>query len=114
MKVLLDESVPRLVKTRLTEFSITTVQEMGWSGMKNGELLAIAAKQFDVFITADKQLQYQQNLSKSQLSFIVLPTNQVPVVITLLPALQKAIKEIQKGTFIELTLPSMTPPRPQP
>ena len=106
MKVLLDESVPRLVKTLLAEFSITTVQEMGWSGMKNGELLAVAAKQFDVFITADKQLQHQQNISQSRLSFIVLPTNQVPLVITLLPALRKAIKEIQKGAFVELTLPS--------
>jgi predicted nuclease of predicted toxin-antitoxin system len=106
LKVLLDESVPRLVKTRLAEFSITTVQEMGWSGMKNGELLGVAANQFDVFITADKQIRYQQNLSKSPLSFIILPTNQVPLVITLLPALQKAIKEIQKGTFIELALPA--------
>ena len=105
MNILLDESVPRLVKKRLTEFSITTVQEMGWSGMKNGDLLAVAEEnQFDVFITADKHLQYQQNLSKSQLSFIVLPTNEVPLVVTLLPALKKAIKEIQKGAFLELTL----------
>jgi predicted nuclease of predicted toxin-antitoxin system len=104
LKVLLDESVPLLVKTRLAEFSITTVQEMGWSGMKNGELLAVAAEQFDVFITSDKQLQYQQNLSKSQLSFIILPTNQVPLVIALLPALKEAIKEFQKGSFVELTL----------
>jgi predicted nuclease of predicted toxin-antitoxin system len=106
LKVLLDESVPLLVKTRLAEFSITTVQEMGWSGMKNGELLAIAAKQFDAFITADKQLQHQQNLSKLQLSLIVLPTNQVPLVITLIPALRKAMKGIQKGAFVELSLPS--------
>ncbi len=106
MKILLDESVPRLIKTRLTELSINTVQEMSWMGKKNGELLALAANHFDVFITADKQLRFQQNLSNLQLSVIVLPTNQVPLVITLLPALRKAIQEIQKGTFVELPLPS--------
>jgi len=63
-----------------------TVQEMGWSGMKNSDLLAVAAKQFDIFITADKQLPYQQNLSKLQLAIIILPTNQVPLVVALLPA----------------------------
>ena len=105
MKILLDESVPRLIKTRLTELSINTVKEMGWTGKKNGELLALAAQQFDVFITADKQLRFQQNLSNLQLSVIVLPTNQVPLVIALLPALHQAIKEIQKGAFVELTLP---------
>ena len=106
MKILLDESVPRLIKTRFAELSINTVQEMGWTGKENGELLALAAKHFDVFITADKQLRFQQNLSNLQLSVIVLPTNQVPLVITLLPALGKAIQEIQKGAFVELTLPS--------
>jgi len=79
---------------------------MGWTGKKNGELLALAAQQFDVFITADKQLRFQQNLSNLQLSVIVLPTNQVPLAIALLPALYQAIKEIQKGAFVELTLPS--------
>jgi hypothetical protein len=56
LKILLDESAPRLIKTSLPEFSISTVQEMGWAGLKNGELLALAEKQFDVFITADRQL----------------------------------------------------------
>ena len=106
MKILLDESVPRLIKTRLTELSINTVQEMGWTGKKNGELLALAAKHFDVFITADKQLRFQQDLSNLQLSVIVLPTNQVPLVLDLLPKLRKAISETQRGVFVELALPS--------
>ena len=67
MNILLDESAPRLIKTRLAEFSISTVQEMGWTGLKNGELLVLAERQFDVFITADQQLRYQQNLAGRRL-----------------------------------------------
>lgn len=105
MKILLDESAPRLIKTSLPEFSISTVQEMGWAGLKNGELLALAEKQFDVFITADRQLRYQQNLTGRRLAVIVLPSNQVPAVIALLPAIRQAINGIQPGTYEELTLP---------
>jgi len=73
LTILLDESVPRLIKTQLSEFPITTVQEMGWSGMNNGELIAAAEQQFMTFITADQQLRYQQNLTGRKLSIIVLP-----------------------------------------
>jgi len=103
---LLDESVPRLIKTGLPEFAISTVQELGWAGLKNGELLALAEKQFDVFITADRQLRRQQNLAGRRLSVIVLSTNQVPAVIALLPAIRLAINGIQPGTYEELALPS--------
>jgi predicted nuclease of predicted toxin-antitoxin system len=82
LTVLLDESVPRLLKIHLGEFSIVTVHEMGWTGMKNGKLLAAAGQQFTIFITADKNLRYQQNLTGNPLSIIVLPTNQVPLVLT--------------------------------
>jgi predicted nuclease of predicted toxin-antitoxin system len=105
LTILLDESVPRLIKTRLTEFSIVTVQEIGWSGMKNGELLAAASQQFTIFITADKKLRYQQNLTDNRLSIIVLSTNQVPLVITLLSAIQETLPTIQPGDLIEHSLP---------
>ena len=110
MTILLDESVPRLVKTQLSEFSITTVQEMGWSGRKNGDLLKAAEQHFTIFITADQQLRYQQNLTGKPLSIIVLPTNQVPLVTTLLPRIREAIAEIQPATIIEVPLPSSPGP----
>lgn len=106
MRVLLDESAPRLIKTRLTEISITTVQEMGWAGLTNGELLVLAEREFDVFITADKQLRYQQNLTGKRLSVIVLPSNQVPVVTALLPAIEQSLKAIQSGAVVELPHPT--------
>ena len=105
MTILLDESVPRVVKTRLNEYSIATVQEMGWTGMRNGELLAAASQQFTVLITADKNLRYQQNLKGHRLSIIVLPTNQVSLVVTLLPVIQDTLMAIQPGDLIQISLP---------
>lgn len=107
MKILLDESVPLLVKKKLPELDIATVQEMGWAGLQNGRLLQLAEQQFEVFLTADKNLRYQQNLSARILAIIVLPTNQVAVVSRMIPAIQQALSHIQAGDFIELPLPSL-------
>lgn len=75
MKILLDECTPRIVKLRLTQLDISTVQEMGWAGIKNGELLDRAGRQFDVLVTADQNLPRQQMLSGKRLAVVVLPTN---------------------------------------
>ena len=56
MKVLIDECLPRALKRLLVEHDCQTVREMGWSGKKNGELLALAEKQFDVLITIDQAM----------------------------------------------------------
>ena len=106
MNILLDESAPRLIKTRLTDFSISTVQEMGWTGLKNGELLTLAEQQFDAFITADQQLRYQQNLAGRRLAILVLPSNQVPMVTRLLPMIAQTLRDMAPGAFVELPLPS--------
>ena len=98
------------MKTHLSEFPITTVQEMGWSGIKNGDLLKAAEQHFTIFITADQQLRYQQNLTGNPLAIIVLPTNQVPLVLNLLPRIREAIAEIQPATIIEVPLPSSLGP----
>ncbi len=102
MKILLDESVPHVVQTRLSHLAIRTVQDMGWTGTKNGELLRRAEAEFDVFVTADQKLRYQQNLSGRNLAIIVLPTNQVRAVVTMLPAIENALKLVQPGAFIEI------------
>ena len=62
MKVLLDECVPRKLKRELTEHEVLTVTEYGWSGIKNGKLLTLAEAEFDVFLTIDQNLKYQQNV----------------------------------------------------
>jgi predicted nuclease of predicted toxin-antitoxin system len=66
MKILLDECTPHVLKRFLTDFEVTTVQELGWTGITNGALLQLAEGEFDVLITSDQSLKYQQNLTGRQ------------------------------------------------
>lgn len=74
MRVLLDECAPRELKRFLSEagHNCETVQEVGWSGIENGELLALAEARFDVLLTIDSNLKYQQNLSNRKIAIVVL------------------------------------------
>lgn len=74
--------------------------------MRNGELLAVAEGQFDVFITADKSLRHQQSLTGRRLAVLVLPSNQVPIVMGLIPAIEQALTAIQPGTFMDVPIAS--------
>ncbi len=105
MRILLDESAPRIIKTALPHLEISTVQEMGWAGKGNGELLTLAEARFDVFITADKKLRYQQNFAGKRLAVVVIPTNQVPVVTHLLTQIEQAASTVTTGNVVEIPLP---------
>ena len=72
MRVLLDECLPRALKRELLDHEVSTVIEMGWGGIKNGALLERAVADFDVLLTADQNLEYQQNLSSLIIPVIVL------------------------------------------
>ena len=102
MKILLDECTPHVLKRLLTGFEIKTVQDQGWSGITNGALLQLAEGRFDVFITSDQNLRYQQKLAKRQLAIIQLPTNQVPLVIKLAPKVQTTLEAIRTGEFVAI------------
>jgi hypothetical protein len=102
MRIILDECVPRIVKRGLLDRDITTVQEMGWAGIKNGELLKLVAADFEVFITSDKNLRHQQNLTSIEISVILLPTNQVPAVKALLPQIDVALDQMGKHDLVEI------------
>ena len=80
MGLLLDESIPVKLRRSLPNHDVRTVVEMGWSGVKNGELLAFAATEFDAFVTVDKNLPYQQNLTTLPVAVVVLDaaSNEVP------------------------------------
>ena len=81
-----------------------TVQELGWAGITNGALLQLADEQFDVLITSDQNLKYQQNLANRQLAIVQLPTNQVPLVTKLAPKIQQTLNVIKTGEFVQITL----------
>ena len=72
MRVLLDECLPRRLKRELVGHDARTVPEMGWASKRNGELLALATGRFDIFLTADRNLSYQQDVSEFDIAVVVL------------------------------------------
>lgn len=101
MRVLLDECVDWRLLRDLSSHEARTVKQLGWEKIKNGALLALAATQFDVFITVDQNLPYQQNAARYDLAIIVLSarTTRLPDLRTLLPFLREALTAPQRGTF---------------
>lgn len=102
MKILLDEDMPRVLKRNLPEHQALTVQDMGWAGVKNGELLKRADLQFDVFLTADQNLRYQQNVKRFGISIVVFPSNHREVVLGLTERLKQVLQTISRSDVIEL------------
>jgi len=102
MKIIIDECVPSIVKRGLPARNIVSVQDMGWAGVKNGKLLSLVSAEFDVFITSDKNLRFQQNLAEVDIAIILLPSNQVPVVSVLLPQIDDALGNIGLNDFVEI------------
>jgi len=72
MKLLLNECIDRKLAREFAGYEVKTVPQMGWAGMKNGQLLALAEVEFDVFITVDRNLSFQQNLPQFDIAVIVL------------------------------------------
>lgn len=72
MRILLDESLPRPLGKLLTDHHVSTVREQGWASLSNGKLLREAATRFDVLLTADQNIEFQQNLATLPLSVVVL------------------------------------------
>lgn len=103
MKILLDEGVPKVIQRRLTKLSISNVEEMGWRGIRNGALLDLMAGQFQVLVTTDKNLPFQQNLGRRQISAVIIPSNDVPSVVALLPEIERAVATIPPGEVIVIT-----------
>ena len=102
MRVLFDACVPRPLRKHLADHDIKTAQEMGWDGLRNGNLIQVAEEQFDVLVTSDKHLKHQQNLSARKLAIIVLPTNHLPVVLRLSTKVAAALSSIAPGEFVEI------------
>lgn len=96
--------MPQPLRPLLTQFEISTVQEKGWGGVKNGDLLKLAENVFDAFVTADQQLKYQQNLKDRRLAILVLSTNRWPKIKAKVPEIINALQSLQPGGYKELEL----------
>ena len=81
---------------------MTTVQEQGWAGIKNGELIAKIDDIYDVFITSDKNLRYQQNLVNRNIAIIELPTNRLKLLQQMTHKILDAITNSTPKTYIQL------------
>ena len=99
MRVLLDECVDRRLAQDITGHEVRTVPAMGWATIKNGELLALAADQFDAFVTVDRNLAFQQRLPRFPIAVIVLRalTNRLLDLRPLVPELLAKLPSAKKG-----------------
>ena len=102
MRLLLDESVPARLYKALPSHQVSNAVREGWSGVKNGKLLALAASRFDAFITVDKNLPYQQNLKALPIAVIVLDSysNELSALLPLVPSLEKALGVLVPMSFV--------------
>jgi len=101
--VILDENIPRKLKSRLSGHRVFTVPEKGWGGVKNGRLMALIDGAYDVFVTADKNLRYQQNLTRRRISIIEVPFNDSVKLLPLTPEMILAIEQSSPGSYIEIS-----------
>lgn len=102
-RVLLDHCVPEPVRDALANCEVFTAEAMGWSRLSNGDLLrAVEAAGFNVFVTADKNLRYQQNLSGRKIAILILPTNRLPVLRTMFVAIASEVSQAMPGDFREI------------
>ena len=99
MKILLDECVPRGLRRHLPGHEIKTVPEMGWGGIKNGKLLAQAQDSFEVFLTVDQNLSFQQNLPRFRIAVLVVParSNDINDILPFVPAILAALPTVKAG-----------------
>jgi predicted nuclease of predicted toxin-antitoxin system len=106
MNVLVDECAPKALKTFLTKHGheCRTVQEAGWSGKENGELLALAETKFEVLVTVDTNLRYQQNLAGRRIAIVVLQSssNRLEHLGPYFPACVLALEKIKPGEIVEV------------
>ncbi len=103
MRALLDENIDRFLKGLFAdEFEVMTVSDCEWRGKANGELLRAAEREFDAFVTMDKNLEYQQNLRTLNLGLIVLRarSNAYKVVASLMPKVNEALRSTHPGQVI--------------
>jgi hypothetical protein len=104
MRMLLDECVPRALRKEFPDHEVKTVGEMGWAGLKNGDLLQVAATKFEVLLTVDRNLQYQQSFADLALAVIVVhaPSNDVAVLRLLMPAVLAVMSDAKPGTVTHI------------
>ena len=99
MNILFDENFPRPLRRFLVGHSVRTAKQMGWAGIENGDLLAIAQSEFDVVLTTDKGIKYQQNFTGRDIAVITLRAfdNRLPKLTPLMPQVLALLPAVEPG-----------------
>jgi hypothetical protein len=106
MRVLFDKSAPFGLIRHLAGHVVSTAEERGWDRLENGALLTVAEEAgFEVFLTADKNLRYQQNLSTRKVALVVLGNSPWPLVRAHIPEIAAAVNAAKPGSYIEVDIP---------
>ena len=105
MRILFDENVPRKFRSHLVGYSVATVQELGWSSLRNGDLLRQANERFDVLLTVDKNLRYQQNFTGLSIAVltVLVRFNKLLFLIPMVPRILKELNSLVPGQIISIT-----------
>lgn len=106
MRVLLDQATPLPIRAYLDQHEVSTAWQQGWATLDNGDLLTVAeAAGFDVLLTTDKNLRYQQNLAGRKIAVVVLGRQQWPQLRFLVQRVAEAISAAVPGGYIEIDIP---------
>ena len=107
MKVLIDENLPRKLAGHLKGHECRTVAECGWAGKKNGELLSLAEPVFDVLLTLDKNIPYQQDLKLGRIAILIVRarSNRIQDLLPVIPDCLAALRNIQPGQVVRVENP---------
>ena len=104
-RVLLDENLPQKLRLHISGHTVVTTAYQGWAGLSNGALLDEAKRAgFDVLVTADQGVNYQQNMQGRNLSLVVLSTNRSILVLANISAIVSAIAEVPIGGFVRVDM----------
>jgi hypothetical protein len=105
MRILFDQGVPVPLRRAFPPSEVKTAYEMGWSNLENGALLKEAEIRFDIFVTTDKNLAYQQNVIGRRLAILVLPTPRWPDLQPVAAEIAGAVLSLKEGDFIHWQMP---------
>lgn len=106
MRILFDQGTPAPLRQSLTRHEVTTAYERGWSRLKNGELLDVAEKEeFEVLVTTDSKLKYQQNLKSRRIAIVVLSTPSWPRIQRAVTTVVGAVGAALPGSYVEVEIP---------
>jgi len=106
MLVLFDQGTPVPIRSFLKGHTVKTASRQGWEKLKNGELLTIAEREgFDVFLTSDKNIQYQQNLKGRRIAIVVLGNPQWPIMRQHVGLVVDAVNAAQPGSYSLIDIP---------